>query len=86
MTCATLHRLAMTAADQRDFRTALALERRAASLADREPSRGALYLSAAWLARECGDLVEARRLAVEGLEGTLPRWLREELEEVLDGP
>lgn len=78
-----LRRLGHFEAAVQSFRGALKLERLAAEREKTEPSRGILFRSAAWLAREAGDPQESNRLAVEGLAGKKvnPRT-RRELQEV----
>lgn len=66
---------------------ALGLELGAAELVTKapesEPTRSILYLSAASLARQAGDLLQARRLAAEGLAGYPPPRTERELLDVL---
>lgn len=49
-----------------------------------EPSRSVLYRSAAYLALDCGDFEEARRLATAGLEGAPSDVVADELREILE--
>ena len=49
-----------------------------------EPSRSVLYRSAAYLALDCGDTNEARRLAKAGLEGAPPLEVADEIREILE--
>ncbi|MCA9705255.1 MAG: hypothetical protein KDK70_05340 [Myxococcales bacterium] len=69
------------------LRRALSLEAQAAALVPGglEPTRSILHRSAATLAAELGDTIEARRLALAGLRGDPPAELKAELFEVLDG-
>jgi hypothetical protein len=57
---------------------------RICNCAGAEPSRSVLYRSAANLALECGEHREAERLAAEGLAGTPPEQIAEELRSVLE--
>ena len=70
------------------FERAMGYERRAAALVplapESEPTRGILYRSAAWLAMDCGYAAEAKGLAEEGLRGTPPPQIADELRDVLD--
>ncbi len=68
------------------LRRAAELEARAAEAVPRdvEPTRSVLFRSAATLARENGDTLAARRLATEGLRGTPPLEIKQELFDVLD--
>ncbi|MCX4241125.1 hypothetical protein [Paraliomyxa miuraensis] len=95
------HRAAMEALDEaqsarrrRDergaraaMRRAFVLETQAAELVpeELEPTRSILFRSAASLAAELGDTIEARRLAIAGLRGNTPADLKAELFELLDG-
>lgn len=68
-------------------RRALVLEARAAANVPKglEPTRSVLYRSAASVAVELGETIEARRLASEGLRGEPPAEIKAELFQVLDG-
>lgn len=70
------------------IRQAFELEREAAQLLlqsfDVEPTRSVLYRSAATLALECGEYVEARRLAHQGLAGNPPQEIFDEIHEILE--
>lgn len=68
-------------------RRAFVLEARAAAGApnDLEPTRSVLYRSAASIAVELGETIEAQRLAHEGLRGKPPAEIKAELFHVLDG-
>lgn len=63
-------------------------ERQAADMlppeAVREPSRGILYRSAAWLAHNAERYQEAFDTAQEGAKGQVPAWLQAELAEVIN--
>lgn len=68
------------------FREAYNLEREVANeLAptDLEPSRSVIHRSAATLALDCGEYVEAEKLAMIGLLGNRPASIAAELREVL---
>jgi hypothetical protein len=67
-------------------RRALLLEARAAANVPRElePTRSVLHRSAASIAVELGETVEARRLAFEALRGAPPSEIEAEIFEVLD--
>lgn len=69
------------------MRRAFVLEARAAAGVpnDLEPTRSVLYRSAASIAVELGETIEARRLAYEGLRGEAPFEIKLELFHVLDG-
>lgn len=72
-------------ARQRIHRAALLEGMAAGMLEDRvdlEPSRSVLYRSAATLALEYGDLVEASNLVEKGLAGHPPAEIRAELQDV----
>lgn len=95
------HHAAMEALDEADaakrqkddsrvkaaMRRAFVLEARAAAGVphDLEPTRSVLYRSAASIAVELGETIEARRLASEGLRGEPPIEIKLELFQVLDG-
>ena len=68
------------------FRQALELEAKAAMLladqADYEPTRSVVFRSAASLALNCGDLPQARRLAIQGISGNPPREIADELGDI----
>ena len=68
------------------YRRALTLETQAADEIPfgTEPSRSILYRSAATLALLCHLEIEAERLANEGLAGTPPADIADELREVLE--
>jgi hypothetical protein len=68
------------------FRLAYDLEREVAdeiAPTDLEPSRSVIHRSAATLALDCGEYVEAERLAMIGLLGNRPASIAAELREVL---
>lgn len=69
-------------------RRAFARERAAAlqciSEGAEQPSTAVLLRSAAWLALECGEVQEARRLAQLGLARKPPPKIADELRDVLD--
>lgn len=68
------------------FREAFDLEREVAdeiAPTDLEPSRSVIHRSAATLALDCGEYVEAERLAMIGLLGNRPASIAAELREVL---
>ncbi|MBF0567829.1 MAG: hypothetical protein HQK95_03080 [Nitrospirae bacterium] len=68
------------------FLLAFELERKAAeSYKDStlEPTRSVLYRSAATLACDCGNLIEAERLAITALSGSPPEEIGEELKNLL---
>jgi hypothetical protein len=94
---AALHEEAMASADAGDrarragdhaaarghFERALALERQAATAETTQPSRSILFRSAAWLALEAEDPLEAERLAACGLADVeVPDRVRTELRAV----
>lgn len=96
---AALHDEAMAIADEGDrarrtgdhpeareyFARAMALERRAADAETTQPSRSILYRSAAWLALEAEDAVEAERLAACGLsDREVPDRVKGELRAVAE--
>ncbi len=68
------------------FRSALDKERAAASLlteaGDEEPTRSVLFRSAATLALDCNDYIEAERLIDQGLAGTPPPEIAGELKDL----
>jgi hypothetical protein len=94
------HHAAMDALDEADAATrrgddvrakaatrrALVLEARAAANVPPrlEPTRSVLYRSAASIAVELGETIEARRLASEGLRGEPPAEIKAEIFHVLD--
>lgn len=93
----TLHRTAMELAQQAElapdpphsqklFRAAFEKEREAAELigdrADLGPTRSVLFRSAASLAMDCRDFMEAERLLEKGLSGRPPADLAEEMREL----
>lgn len=94
------HHAAMEALDEADAATkrgdearakaatrrALTLEARAAANVPPrfEPTRSVLYRSAASIAIELGETIEARRLAYEGLRGEPPAEIKAEIFQVLD--
>ena len=92
MGCAERARLAGLAGNDVEAsvlnRQAFELERNAAQLLlqsfDVEPTRSVLYRSAATLALECGEYVEARRLAHQGLAGNPPQEIFDEIHEILE--
>ena len=69
-------------------RRALELEREAAyGLLQEfqvEPTRSVLFRSAATLALECGETEEARRLAFQGLAGSPPQEIADELHDIVE--
>lgn len=94
---AVLHEAAMQLAErgllERDsfrardwFRSALEKERAAAGLLmearDEEPTRSVLFRSAATLALDCNDYVEAERLIEQGLAGAPPAEIAGELKDL----
>lgn len=94
-----MHQQAMTCADDGDrarrrndptgarahYARGLALERDAALAERTQPSRGILFVSAAWLAMNANQRDEARRLAHLGLaDADVPEDVREDLQEVAD--
>ena len=92
MRCAEQARLARLAGHDVEasvlIRQSFELERDAAQLLlqsfDVEPTRSVLYRSAATLALECGEYVEARRLAHQGLAGNPPQEIFDEIHEILE--
>ena len=92
MRCAEQARLAGLAGHDVEasvlIRQSFELERDAAQLLlqsfDVEPTRSVLYRSAATLALECGEYVEARRLAHQGLAGNPPQEIFDEIHEILE--
>lgn len=70
------------------FQKAFDLERQAADGVDdmdySEPTRSVLHRSAASLALECGNLQEVERLAIQGLAGSPPKEIAEELRNILE--
>jgi hypothetical protein len=69
------------------FREALKLEALAAekfvNQFDYQPTRSVLYRSAASLAVNCGEYEYAKKLALEGLMGTAPNEIKEEIRDIL---
>src|SRR5215213_2548735 len=69
-------------------RQALVYETQAAEMLvdrlDAEPSRSVLYRSAASLALQCGEWVEAERLIAVGLAGKPPYIIADQLRELRD--
>jgi hypothetical protein len=65
------------------FARAYRLERHAASMCVREPSRGILWRSAGWLAFAAGMRRQARRAVARGLAGAQHGWVMSDLNEVL---
>lgn len=65
------------------FRKAFEAEKKAAYLLfdkfDNEPTRGVLFRSAASLALDCNEIAEAERLVSQGLAGTPPKDIADEL-------
>ncbi len=70
------------------FQQAMTYERKAAYMLlnerDKEPSRSVLFRSAASLALDCGNWIEAGRIALDGLDGNPPEQIAEELREILE--
>lgn len=70
------------------MRRALELEREAAygllQEFQAEPTRSVLFRSAAALALECGETEEARRLAFQGLAGSPPKEIADELHDIVE--
>ena len=70
------------------MRRALELEREAAygllQEFQAEPTRSVLFRSAAALALECGETEEARRLAFQGLAGSPPKEIVDELHDIVE--
>lgn len=70
------------------MRRALELEREAAygllQELQAEPTRSVLFRSAATLALECGETEEARRLAFQGLAGSPPKEIADELHDIVE--
>ncbi len=68
------------------LRNAYRREREAALLllneTEQEPTRSVLFRSAAWLALQCGEARDAELLATQGLQGSPPTELAQELREV----
>ena len=50
---------------------------------DFEPTRGVLFLNAAWFAINCGLFTKAKELATEGLAGNPPEEFADKLREAL---
>jgi hypothetical protein len=68
---------------------AFELEREAAELLAQhepppEPTRSVIHRGAASLAMQCGELDEAERLLIRGLEGDPPQRIADQIEELLD--
>ncbi len=93
--CTELHNQAMDLAEQAmvdpesplnksRYLKAARLESEAAANFNKEPTRGVLYRSAAWLSANAGDYKSAIMHAESGLEGTPPPEIAEELIEVRD--
>ena len=67
------------------FQNAFRMESQAAKIVsymDIEPTRSVLHRSAATLALDCGNVAEAERLVAVALEGTPPREIEIELNEL----
>lgn len=66
------------------FAQAFPLERQAAEMSTKEPTRSVLHRSAGWLALNAGLRDEARAMALAGLAGEPPSDIARELNELLE--